>query len=203
MSDIARKVNLREKRWDSVHFVDDIRTEKEWYGLSVFRFEDMLADKDQYECVISLGEPTLRKLLYDKLLNHDVTLATLIDPTADISPSASIKPGCIVGSRSFISSNTTVDDNVMLEVQTIVGHDIFIGKHSVVSSCSVVGGCSQIGSETFIGINCSIKERARVGDHCIIGMGSAVFKNIDDGYIALGNPARPVRKNDEGKVFSQ
>lgn len=201
LCDIADKINLLEKRWGSVDFVDDIREEKQWYGRNVYRFDEMLADKDAYECIISLGEPAHRLSLYGKLLKHGVSLATIIDPSAEISPTASIGQGCFIGPRSFVSSNTKVDDNVMLEVHTIVGHDISIGKHTVISSCSVVGAKTQIGKESFIGLNCTIKDRVNIGDYCVIGMGSCVFKDIDEGYIALGNPARPVRKNEERRVF--
>jgi acetyltransferase-like isoleucine patch superfamily enzyme len=32
-------------------------------------------------------------------------------------------------------------------------------------------------------------------------MGSVVYNDIPDQMIALGNPARPMRRNDEKKVF--
>ncbi|SLM63741.1 hypothetical protein DAQ1742_02892 [Dickeya aquatica] len=36
----------------------------------------------------------------------------------------------------------------------------------------------------------------------IVGMGAAVFNDIPDEVIALGNPARILRKNDSKKVFN-
>ncbi len=201
LCDIAERVNSQKERWKNVFFVDDIREERSWYGRKVYRFDEMLADKHEYECIISLGEPLHRQSLYEKLASHNVPFATLIDPSAEISPSASIGQGCIIGSRSFISSNSKIKENTMLEVNTIVGHDISIGKHSVISSCTVIGGATDIGDETFIGLNCTVKDKLKIGNRCVIGMGSSVFNDINDGYIALGNPARPVKKNEQRKVF--
>lgn len=201
LSDIAKLINQQDKRWGRVAFVDDIRNERIWYKQEVLRFENMLLEKEEYECIISLGEPAHRKTLYEKLLAHKIPLATLIHPDTNISPSASIGKGCIVGARSFVSSNTEIRDNVMIEVQTAIGHDIFIDQHTVISSCSVIGANTLIGSETFIGLNCSIKENTKIGNRNIIGMGSCVFKDVDDGFIILGNPARPVKKNESFLVF--
>jgi acetyltransferase-like isoleucine patch superfamily enzyme len=46
-----------------------------------------------------------------------------------------------------------------------------------------------------------IKEGLIVGDDVILGMGSVLHNNLVDDVIALGNPARPMRKNTEKKVF--
>lgn len=201
LCDIVDKINIDGKRWRKVSFVDDVRTERVWYNREVFRFGEMLAETENCECVIALGEPAFRRSLYERLLEHEISLATIIDPTAVVSRTAKIGKGCIIGPHSFVSSNTRLDDNSMLEIQTVVGHDIYVGRHAVVSSCSVLGGNSHVGHESFVGLNCTIKEGARIGDQCIIGMGSSVFSDIGDGYIALGNPARPVRINEKQRVF--
>jgi sugar O-acyltransferase (sialic acid O-acetyltransferase NeuD family) len=199
--DIARRINRARSKWHTIHFVDDIRTEREHYQTRVFRFEQMLAETNDYECIIAQGEPDHRRALHERLCAHSVKLATVIDETATISLSAVIGRGCIIGPNSFVSSHTHLEENVMLEVHTIVGHDIVVGKHSVVSSCTVIGGRTHIGDESFIGMNCTIKDRLQIGSHCIVGMHSGVFSDIDDGMIALGNPARVVRRNEDRRVF--
>lgn len=201
LCDIVDKINAGGERWRKVAFVDDVRAERNWYNREVFRFDEMLSEKEDYECVIALGEPAFRRSLYEKLSTHGIALATIIDPTAIVSRTANIGKGCIIGPHSFVSSNTRLDDNSMLEIQTVVGHDIYIGRHAVISSCSVLGGNTQVGHESFVGLNCTIKEGIRIGDRCIIGMGSSVFNDIGDGFVALGSPARPARINETHRVF--
>ena len=46
-----------------------------------------------------------------------------------------------------------------------------------------------------------IKEGLVIGSEVIVGMGSVVHYDIPDGMIALGNPARPMRRNVEKRVF--
>jgi acetyltransferase-like isoleucine patch superfamily enzyme len=46
-----------------------------------------------------------------------------------------------------------------------------------------------------------IKEKLRIGRASIIGMGSVVHSDVPEEVIALGNPARVVRRNEDKKVF--
>ncbi len=187
--------------WSDVHFVDDITLEASVLGKKVFRFEAMLAHDRPYQCVIALGEPRIRQSLHHKLLTHGVALATVIDPQTTLSSSAVVEPGCIIGPGTFISCNTRVSENTLVEIKCIIGHDIHIGAHSVISSGTALGGHSRFGQSSFIGMNASVRDRVRVGDRSIIGMASAVFNDIPDDVIAVGNPARVVRKNEAHSVF--
>lgn len=157
--------------------------------------------RETCECVISLGEPVHRRTLYEKLRENRIPLATLIHPKAEVAASATIGEGCIIETGSFISSNSTLGENVMVEVHTLIGHDIRIGKHCIISSGAAVGGCTQIGDDTFIGLNSAIKDHCSIGSRCIIGMGAVLFRDIEDDLIVMGNPARPIRRNEDQRVF--
>lgn len=52
----------------------------------------------------------------------------------------------------------------------------------------------EIGDGSFIGAHCIILKGVTIGKRCIIGAGSVVTKNIPDGEIWAGNPARFIRK---------
>jgi acetyltransferase-like isoleucine patch superfamily enzyme len=46
-----------------------------------------------------------------------------------------------------------------------------------------------------------IKEGSMIGKNTIVGMGSVVLRDLPDDVIALGNPARPMKKNENHRVF--
>ncbi len=54
-----------------------------------------------------------------------------------------------------------------------------------------------IGDHVFIGANAVIIGNIRIGDNVMIGAGSVVIKDIPDNCIAVGNPARIIRKSNE------
>jgi len=199
--DIAKRIHAQRHRWESMAFVDDVREEPHYCGLPILRFAQMQAQAAGCECVIAQGEPVHRQTMFEKLLAAGVRPATLVDPRAIVSESARIEAGAVIWPGAFISNHTNIGRNAMVQVNTVIGHNITVGEHSVVSSCVAVGGGASIGALTFVGMGSAIKEKTRIGDQCIIGMNSSVFTPVDDGLIALGNPARAMRKNEDQRVF--
>ncbi len=55
-------------------------------------------------------------------------------------------------------------------------------------------GPIKIGDYAFVGLNCVILPGVKIGRGAIIGAGSVVTKDIPPNYIAIGAPARPIKK---------
>ena len=49
-----------------------------------------------------------------------------------------------------------------------------------------------IGNNCFIGANAVIKENTTVEDNVTIGAGSVVLKNVSNGQVFVGNPAKKI-----------
>jgi maltose O-acetyltransferase len=52
----------------------------------------------------------------------------------------------------------------------------------------------EIGADCWIGMGACILPGARLGDGCVVGAGSVVTGELDPDSIAVGNPARTIRK---------
>jgi acetyltransferase-like isoleucine patch superfamily enzyme len=58
-----------------------------------------------------------------------------------------------------------------------------------------------VGSDVWIGANCYIKDGVDIGDGAIIGAGAVVTKNIPPYSIAVGAPAKVIKKRfDEATI---
>lgn len=64
-----------------------------------------------------------------------------------------------------------------------------------------IGGFAEIGSMVYIGLSTCVKDRAKVGNNTIVSMASAVIRDLPEEVIAVGNPARPMKKNENHRVF--
>lgn len=200
--EIALRRNATSALWEKIVFVDDIRKEGEFFNTSVLNFETLSKNKNQYECIIAVGEPSARELLYKKLLSENIKLAKLIDPTALISPASIIADGVIICEFSTIHANVKLGINTLIQPFCTIGHDIAIGNHTVFSSYCAPGGNSVFGDRVYVGMHSAMKEGLTVGDDVIIGMGSVVFRDVPEGSTVLGNPARVTRGNDQHRVFT-
>lgn len=101
------------------------------------------------------------------------------------------------GSEPFlvkIGSHVTITSGVRF-----VTHDggVWVFRHEYPDI--EVFGKIEVGSNTFIGINTIILPGVRIGNDCIIGAGSIVSKDIPDGSVAAGVPARVVSSIEDYK----
>jgi len=130
-----------------------------------------------------------------------------------------------IGSRSIIEDFTTINngagdiffgDNVRIGIGSVVIGPVTIkdgcglGQHVFISgfnhtykdgnSNSSIQGldCKEtlIEEDTHIGANCVVVAGVHIGKRCQIGAGSVVTKNIPDYSIAVGNPAKVIRRWD-------
>ena len=51
-----------------------------------------------------------------------------------------------------------------------------------------------IGGGSYIGINAVIVGNVKIGKHCVIGANSVVTKDVPDYYVAVGSPAKVIKK---------
>ncbi|MEM6589891.1 MAG: NeuD/PglB/VioB family sugar acetyltransferase [Pseudomonadota bacterium] len=150
---------------------------------------------------IAVGEPSARAAMLDKIEAHGLKLATIISPLAFVSDSATIEDGAIIAPFASIQARAFVGRNVAVNTQAIIGHDVAVEPGAVISSQVNLGGGTRVGKGTYVGMGALVKEGLTLGSESIIGMGSVVHRDIPDGVIALGDPARPMRRNEDKKVF--
>jgi sugar O-acyltransferase (sialic acid O-acetyltransferase NeuD family) len=202
--DLARRINRISNTWDQIGFIDDIRKENEYYGVSLYSFDEVLSkfDGSTFEVVVANGEPFIRRDLFNKLITNQIQLATLIDETAIVSETAKIGKGVIIPAKCFVSSCAIIEDNVTMNIDSLVGHEAIVSKNCVISPSANIAGKCFIGENTYVGMGAQIKQGTKIGAGAIIGMGSIVYNDISDNVVALGNPARPMKKNTSERVFS-
>lgn len=203
--DVARRMNAVQRRWDSLCFIDDDPgVAGDFYGTTLYSFEEVTAKFPvaDVEVCIATGEPDIRRKLYDKVRAGGMRLATVIDPSAIIIDTAKIGEGAVITSSCLVASLAEVGVNVAVNVKSIIGHDVKVGAHGSISSMVNLGGAVVVGECSFIGMGAQIKQGLTIGRDVIVGMGSVVYDSIADEIIALGNPARPVKKNTAKRVFA-
>ena len=200
--EIAVRRNEQSSLWDQIVFIDDFNEEGNYFGTKRIKFDSLKNHKNEYECVIAIGEPSSREKLFQKLRDEDIRLTCLIDPTAIISPTAKIGNGTIICEYSTIHTGVELGYNAFIQPFCTIGHDIKVGNHTVLSTLCAPGGGVVFGERVYVGMQSSLIELLTIGDDAIIGMGSAVFQNVPAGATVVGNPGRITRGNDEHKVFT-
>lgn len=200
---LAQQINDNANRWNDFLFIDDTVQISKVKNIRTITFDKAKSEYDNtcLEFVVAVGEPYSRKMLREKICNEDFSLATLVHPTVCITDGSKLGAGATICNNCFVSCDVTIGDNVLLQPSVNIGHDSQIGMDTVISSFVCVAGDCVIGAQTYIGMNVPIKEHVQIGTQTIVGMGSVVTKDIPDQVIALGNPARAMKRNEDHKVF--
>ncbi|MCR5670825.1 MAG: acetyltransferase [Butyrivibrio sp.] len=200
--DLARYINRHKKTWDRIVFIDDVTQEKNVYNTDVYPFKEAIEifDKNEIEYVISLGEPADREMLFNRLKENGCRMGTLINPNAWLPDDLKMGEGIILGDCT-VGSDTYIGDNVFVSQDAVIGHDTNIGSHGVVSAgCFIAGHCN-IGNKVYVGPRSALRDRIKVEDNAIIAIGAVVFKDVPGNVIALGNPAKHIKKDDNYRIF--
>ncbi len=140
----------------------------------------------------------------------DIGEGTRIWAFAHVLAGARIGADCNVGDHAFIENDVIVGDRVTVKngVQLWdgmrVGDDVFIGPNATFTNDPFPRSRSygheialtRIDEGASIGANATILPGLTIGSHSMIGAGSVVTRDVPEGTIVAGNPARVVGQTD-------
>jgi sugar O-acyltransferase (sialic acid O-acetyltransferase NeuD family) len=182
--------------WRQIFFVDDDSGLKEVNGRPVYTLETLTAlyAREEFEFIVSVGEPSLREALYGKLGSYRLKLTRLFAPGFSLSPFTAIGEGTVIHTGALVTCNVSIGEGSLINKRAVIGHDVKIGRYSVLSPLVAIGGGAKIGERCFLGSGALIKNGIRVGADSVIGMGAVVLKDVERNAVMVGNPARLLRK---------
>ncbi len=193
---VAKKINALEKKWDDFVFIDDINDDESVQGKRIYKFDDLLKaySPDDLELIVGVGEPSVREKMFDKAVKNDMRIASVIHPGVYIDESVRLGRGVVISEGVTITCDVKIGDNSYIQPHAVIGHDIVIGKHSIIGSNSQIGGANIIGDRVFMGFLSGTRDHITIGNDTIISAGAVVFKDLPDSVVAIGNPARIMKK---------
>lgn len=170
--------------YDNIIFVDDGDNKH-------LKFEDIKQDF-RTPVALGIGDNKIRKKLFDKVLNHNIKIISLIHPSTIVSSSVNIGMGTVVMPNVVINAKSTIGKGVILNTGCIIEHENNIEDFVHISPNVTLAGNVEVGRFTHIGIGSNVIQRITVGKNCIIGAGSTVVKNINNYKLCYGSPCKVI-----------
>lgn len=121
-----------------------------------------------------------------------VLLARILSQRARHKTGIEIHPGAQIGRRMFIDHG----DGVVIGETTVIGDDVTLYQGVTLGGTGKDVGKRHptIGNGVTIGAGAKVLGPIHIGDHCKIGAGSIVLRDVPDNCTVVGNPGRVVKK---------
>ena len=200
--ELSKRCDEVKREYDEVFFVDDDTEACAPEGMRLVDFKGLVQEASSccVEAVVCMGEPRVRALVAEKVCKAGIKLATLIHPSVEVPENSSFGDGCLVYPGTYVGPNAHVGSNTLI-IRGVIAHDCVVGRDCVFSAGATLSGHDVVGDQTYIAVAAAVKEAVTIGSRVIVGMGSMVFRDVADDLIVLGNPARPMKRNENQKVF--
>ncbi|MDI1318518.1 acetyltransferase [Flavobacterium sp.] len=186
---------------ENVVFYDDVTTDAPKFLYEKFKVVTTLKEAQVYfkdvdsRFTIGIGNPVLRKQLFDKFSAIGGEYCATISPQATVgSYEVSIGQGSNVLSGAIFSNSVKIGLGCIVYYNSIITHDCIIGDFVEISPSVTILGRVKIDSYTQIGANATILPDVVIGKNVIVGAGSVVTKNLPDNCVAFGIPAKIIKQ---------
>lgn len=166
---------------------------REITGHTIYREQETALDKllPAYdEVIVATGNNTLREQKFLLLASMDITIASIIHPTAVISPTAAISEGCTVLAYTVVNTNASVGRGCIINTGAVIEHDCVIGDFNNISPNTAIAGHTKTGRKCFLGIGSTVINGVTVGENVVIGAGAVVIRDVPGDVTVAGVPAK-------------
>jgi acetyltransferase EpsM len=136
------------------------------------------------------GGQAVRPRLAETAIAAGAAPLAAIHPSAVIGRGAVVQPGAAVMALAAINPGARVGAHAIINTGARIDHDTEVGDFAHIAPGATVSGDARIGRNALIGVGASVRQGARVGEGATVGAGAAVTRDIPDGAVAMGVPAR-------------
>lgn len=141
--------------------------------------------------ILAVGDNQIRKQLA-QAVSH--SFGTAVHPSAVVDSSVILGAGTVVVHGAIVQSNAHLGEHVIVNTRACVDHDCVLESFVQIAPGATLCGNVRVGEGTLIAAGAVIVPGITIGRWSVVGAGSVVTRDVPDGVVVWGNPARIIRK---------
>jgi UDP-perosamine 4-acetyltransferase len=167
---------------------------KNLLGVQVVGPPDELGNLPGSQAVVAIGVNSRRRAVADRFPHVD--WLTVVHPTACVHPSVHLCPGTVVFAGAVIQPDTRIGAHCIINTSVSIDHDCQLEDYVHIAPGANLAGGVRLEQGVFVGIGSAIIPNVSVGSWTVIGAGGVVVRDLAGQSVAIGVPARPIRKSE-------
>jgi sugar O-acyltransferase (sialic acid O-acetyltransferase NeuD family) len=168
--------------------------------LGDFHWFASVKSKHEIKAICAVGSPQIKKSFAAKAKRAGLGFFTLVHPDVKHSDFIEIGLGTVITAGCLLTTQIKIGNHVYLNLDTTVGHDVIIEDFVNVAPGCHLSGNVILKEGADLGTGAIVLQDVTVGSWSVIGAGAVVTENIPDNALAVGVPAKVVRRLKPGEA---
>ena len=191
---LLKLINDQSPTWNLVGFFDDGEAvgKSNRYGRVLGGIDSLNNYNEPISIYIAIADIKSRVHIVNQISNEKVEFPNIFAPDVLFFDQSTVRvgKGNLIDFNSIISCDVQIGDFNILDGGIVLGHDTALGSFNTLMSSTQISGSCSVGECNFFGLKSMTIQGIKVGDNTLIGAGSLVSHNTQDGHFYFGNPAK-------------
>lgn len=186
------------EEWNIKGFIDDNENLR---GKTINEYEvlgncdDLMQFTIPINVVIAIGNPKIRKQIYQKLSkNPNISYPNIIANDVRISNTNRLGIGNIICTHTILTTNITIGNFNHINLSCTLGHDAILKDYVTVYPAVNISGNVVVGSLAELGTGSKIIQGITISGEIIVGAGGVIVKDLTNKGTYVGIPVRRIGK---------
>jgi acetyltransferase EpsM len=188
------RYRFKDIEWQVKGFINDFEDEINGYPVlgGTDDLNTLLKSTNYYfiYAIHMIGRNYKSKEVFDKVAIPEDRLATIIHKSSFVANNAKIHAGVCIMSNCYIGPMAEIGMCSLVMSNSMIGHNTTVGKLCHFSVGSITSSYVTIGDVSDVTLGARVLEKRKIGDYAVAGASSLVTKDIPDGEIHIGMPAK-------------
>jgi len=192
---LVADINRQKPEWEFKGFVDDGVQGNTVEGYPVLGpVEHLFNMSPDIWTVVAIANSRVRMKFVRQIQGQRRKLATLVHPSVSMSDYVKIGAGSIICSGAIITTNVSLGQAAIINPGCFIGHDTELQDYVSLMPAANLAGEVRVGEGCYFGLNSCVINRTFIGEWSVIGAGATVVDDIPAYSVAVGVPARVIKK---------